>query len=343
VSVTVDLSRRLVAEALGTGLLVTAVVGSGVMAEQLAGGNVAVALLANTIATGGALVALIHTFGPVSGAHFNPAVTLADAVLGALPARDAGAYAVVQVAGGIVGAVAADAMFDLPLVAWSRHARTGPGQWLGEFLDRRRLLVHVVDLVRQPGSHDGPMNFIRPERPVPVRRANSAAEPDGRWPRASRASGSATRCASSRRAASRRGSTPTRSRALAEVGIDASGQHSKQRRHHRAQSVDLVITLCAEESCPVFLGSAPRMSWAMPDPDRKHEELSRRAAAAALPRRARRDRQAPRGPRGPAGRPGAAGAHRVPRQHPGARPRGERRGSTRGCWASSPRTGPTAT
>jgi glycerol uptake facilitator-like aquaporin len=149
VSVTVDLSRRLVAEALGTGLLVTAVVGSGVMAEQLAGGNVAVALLANTIATGGALVALIHTFGPVSGAHFNPAVTLADAVLGALPARDAGAYAVVQVAGGIVGAVAADAMFDLPLVAWSRHARTGPGQWLGEFVATFGLLGVIASCTRR--------------------------------------------------------------------------------------------------------------------------------------------------------------------------------------------------
>jgi glycerol uptake facilitator-like aquaporin len=152
VSVTVDLPRRLVAEALGTGLLVTAVVGSGVMADQLAGGNVAVALLANTIATGCALVALIHTFGPVSGAHFNPAVTLADAVLGALPARDAAAYAVVQVAGGIVGAVLADAMFELPLVAWSQHARTGPGQWLGELVATFGLLGVIASCTRRTPS-----------------------------------------------------------------------------------------------------------------------------------------------------------------------------------------------
>lgn len=146
---TVDLSRRLVAEALGTGLLVTAVVGSGVMAEPLAGGNVAVALLANTIATGAALVALIHTFGPVSGAHFNPAVTLADTVLGALRPTDAAAYAAVQVVGGIVGAIVADAMFGLPLVAWSAHARTGPGQWLGEFVATFGLLGVIASCTRR--------------------------------------------------------------------------------------------------------------------------------------------------------------------------------------------------
>ncbi len=147
--VTVDLPRRLVAEALGTGLLVTAVVGSGVMAEQLSGGNVAVALLANTIATGAALVALIHTFGPVSGAHFNPAVTLADTVLGALRPTDAVAYAAVQVVGGIAGAVIADAMFGLPLVAWSAHARTGPGQWLGELVATFGLLGVIASCTRR--------------------------------------------------------------------------------------------------------------------------------------------------------------------------------------------------
>jgi glycerol uptake facilitator-like aquaporin len=149
VPVTVDLPRRLVAEALGTGLLVTAVVGSGVMAEQLAGGNVAIALLANTIATGGALVALIHTFGPVSGAHFNPAVTLADALLGALRPTDAAAYAAVQVVGGIVGAVVADGMFGLPLVAWSHHARTGGGQWLGELVATFGLLGVIASCTRR--------------------------------------------------------------------------------------------------------------------------------------------------------------------------------------------------
>lgn len=146
---TVDLPRRLVAEALGTALLVTAVVGSGVMAERLAGGDVALALLANTIATGGALVALIFTFGPVSGAHFNPAVTLADAVAGALPRRDAAAYALVQVGGGVAGAVLADAMFELPLVAWSGHVRTGPGQWLGEVVATFGLLGVIASCSRR--------------------------------------------------------------------------------------------------------------------------------------------------------------------------------------------------
>lgn len=148
-SLTVDLPRRLVAEALGTGLLVAAVVGSGVMAERLASGNVAVALLANTLATGGALVALIHTFGPVSGAHFNPAVTLADAAVGALPRGDAVGYVGVQLVGGIVGALVADAMFDLPLVAWSQHVRTGPGQWLGEGIATFGLLGVIASCSRR--------------------------------------------------------------------------------------------------------------------------------------------------------------------------------------------------
>ena len=146
---TVDLPRRLVAEALGTALLVTAVVGSGIMAAHLADGNDAVALLANTIATGAALVALIHTFGPISGAHFNPAVTLADTVLGALRPADAAAYTVAQVVGGILGAVLADAMFDLPLVAWSQHSRTGAGQWLGEVVATFGLLGVIASCTRR--------------------------------------------------------------------------------------------------------------------------------------------------------------------------------------------------
>lgn len=148
----VDLPRRLVAEALGTGLLVAAVVGSGVMAEQLSAGNVAVALLANTVATGGALVALIHTFGPVSGAHFNPAVTLADALRRSLPPAEAAAYVAVQAVGGIAGAVLADAMFGLPLVAWSGHARTGAGQWLAEVVATFGLLGVITSCSRRtPG------------------------------------------------------------------------------------------------------------------------------------------------------------------------------------------------
>ncbi|MEQ1501614.1 MAG: MIP/aquaporin family protein [Myxococcota bacterium] len=145
----IDLPRRLVAEALGTGLLVAAVVGSGVMAERLAGGSVGLALLANTIATGAALVALIHTFGPVSGAQFNPAVTLADGVLGALPPTDAAGYVVAQVIGGVAGAILADAMFDLPLVRWSDHARTGAGQWLGEFVATFGLLGVIASCSRR--------------------------------------------------------------------------------------------------------------------------------------------------------------------------------------------------
>jgi glycerol uptake facilitator-like aquaporin len=147
-----DLTRRLVAEALGTALLVCAVVGSGIMAERLADGNVAVALLANTIATGAALVALIHTFGPISGAHFNPAVTLAEAAQGALAPAPAVAYAVVQILGGIAGAIVADAMFDLPLVALSQTARTGAGQWLGEIVATFGLLGVIASCSRRSPS-----------------------------------------------------------------------------------------------------------------------------------------------------------------------------------------------
>src|SRR5580692_1546989 len=129
-----DLTRRLVAEGLGTALLLATVVGSGIMGEQLAGGNVAIALLANTIATGAGLVALILTFGSISGAHFNPAVTLADASQGGLPWREVPAYVLAQVAGAFAGVAVADAMFELPLFSASRHARTGPAQWLSEFV-----------------------------------------------------------------------------------------------------------------------------------------------------------------------------------------------------------------
>jgi glycerol uptake facilitator-like aquaporin len=110
-----ELARRAAAEAVGTAFLLAAVVGSGIMGERLSGGNVAVALLANSLATGGALVALILTFGPVSGAHFNPAVTLADASQGGLAWREAGAYIAAQVGGALVGVAAAHMMFGLPL------------------------------------------------------------------------------------------------------------------------------------------------------------------------------------------------------------------------------------
>ena len=129
-----SLSRRLVAEFVGTGFLVASIVGSGIMAERLANGNVALALLANTIATGAALVALILTFGPISGAHFNPAVTLADAMEGGLPWSQGSLYVIVQILGGVAGTVAAHLMFGLPAVSISRHVRSGGRQLLSEFV-----------------------------------------------------------------------------------------------------------------------------------------------------------------------------------------------------------------
>lgn len=127
-----NLRRRLIAEFLGTLLLVATVVGSGVMAERLANGNVALALLANTIATGAALVALILTFGPISGAHFNPVVSVADALERGLPWAETLAYVSAQILGGIGGTLLAHAMFSLPFVSLSRHARSGPAQFVSE-------------------------------------------------------------------------------------------------------------------------------------------------------------------------------------------------------------------
>ena len=135
-----NLRARVVAEFLGTAFLVAAVVGSGIMAERLAGGNVALALLANTIATGAALVALILTFGPISGAHFNPVVSLTDAMEGGLAWSETFAYAVAQILGGICGTVVAHAMFGLPLVSLSHHVRSGPAQILSEFIATSGLL-----------------------------------------------------------------------------------------------------------------------------------------------------------------------------------------------------------
>lgn len=126
------LARRLVAEGLGTALLLAVVVGSGIMAERLAGGNVAIALLANTIATGAGLVALILMFGTISGTHFNPVVTLSEAWQKNLPKADLLPYLAVQVAGAFVGVAAAHAMFGEPLYFASGHARTGFAQWWSE-------------------------------------------------------------------------------------------------------------------------------------------------------------------------------------------------------------------
>ena len=137
------LAQRIVAEGLGTAFLLAAVVGSGVMAAKLSGGNGALALLCNTLPTGAILAVLILTFGPVSGAHFNPAVSIAFALRGELPAQIAAVYIATQIAGGIAGVWAAHAMFDLPLWQLSLTVRTGPGQWLAECVATFGLLVTI--------------------------------------------------------------------------------------------------------------------------------------------------------------------------------------------------------
>ena len=177
------MARRAVAEALGTAFLLAAVVGSGIMGERLAGGNVAIALLANTLATGAMLVALILTFGPISGAHFNPAVTLADASQGGLAWREVPVYIAAQISGAFAGVAAAHLMFGEPVFFASRHVRAGNAQLFSEFiatfgllsiiwgcarlalfrgavcggrLHHRSLLVYVLDLVCQSCRHAGP-------------------------------------------------------------------------------------------------------------------------------------------------------------------------------------------
>lgn len=131
---TPSLARRCTAEGLGTAFLVAAVVGSGVMGERLSGGSVGLALLANTAATGAALIALILTFGPVSGAHFNPAVTLCDASQGGIRWGDVPAYIAAQALGGLLGAAAAHLMFGEPLFSASTHVRSGSAQLFSEFV-----------------------------------------------------------------------------------------------------------------------------------------------------------------------------------------------------------------
>ena len=147
-----SLSRRLVAEGLGTAFLLAVVVGSGIMAERLAGGNVAIALLANTVATGAGLVALILTFGPISGAHFNPAVTLADAWQGGLPWKQVPAYITVQIIGAFAGVAAAHLMFGDPLFFASQHERAGFAQLWSEFIATFGLLAVIWGCVRSRPS-----------------------------------------------------------------------------------------------------------------------------------------------------------------------------------------------
>ena len=146
------LSRRIVSEALGSALLLAVVVGSGIMAERLAGGNVAIALLANTIATGAGLVALILMFGTISGAHFNPAVTLSEAWQGNVPAREVLPYIAAQVAGAFAGVAAAHAMFGEPAFFASAHVRSGPGQWWSEFVATFGLVGVIIGCSRSRPS-----------------------------------------------------------------------------------------------------------------------------------------------------------------------------------------------
>jgi len=139
-----SLAKRAVSEWLGTAFLLAAVVGSGIMAERLAGGNGALALLCNTLPTGAILAVLILTFGPISGAHFNPAVSVAFALRGELPAGMTAAYIGAQVLGAISGVFAAHIMFELPLWQVSATVRTGPGQWLAEALATFGLLMTIL-------------------------------------------------------------------------------------------------------------------------------------------------------------------------------------------------------
>jgi glycerol uptake facilitator-like aquaporin len=143
-----SLGRRLIAEAAGTGFLVAAVVGSGIAAQRFSPNDVGLQLLENSLATAAALVALILAFGSVSGAHFNPVVTLADRLLGGMANGEAGAYVAAQVTGGCAGAILANLMFELPAIEWSTHERAAGGLWLGEVVATFGLVVVILGVVR---------------------------------------------------------------------------------------------------------------------------------------------------------------------------------------------------
>ena len=144
----IGIARRLVAEALGTALLVIAVIGSGIMASRLSPGDVGLQLLSNAAATAGALIGLILIFGPVSGAHLNPAVTFVDRLFGAISTRDAILYATVQTLGGALGAIIANAMFELPTFEWSTKTRSSGALWLSEVVATVGLLLVIHGCVR---------------------------------------------------------------------------------------------------------------------------------------------------------------------------------------------------
>ena len=145
--------QRLCAEALGSFLLFATVIGSGIMAEQLAGGNVAVALLGNTLPTAAMLYVLIAMLGPISGAHFNPAVSLVMRLRGEIGTAELVAFVAVQMVAGMLGAWTAHAMFDLPIIQISQHVRSGPGHWLGEFIATFGLIITILLTLRhRPAS-----------------------------------------------------------------------------------------------------------------------------------------------------------------------------------------------
>jgi glycerol uptake facilitator-like aquaporin len=146
------LSKRLAAESIGTALLLSAVVGSGIMGERLSGGNVAIALLANSIATGAVLIALILTFGPLSGAHFNPAVSLAARMQGGLSTGELAGYGIAQVLGALAGVAAAHAMFALPLIQTSMHSRAGLAQAGSEIVATFGLLAVILSCARRQSA-----------------------------------------------------------------------------------------------------------------------------------------------------------------------------------------------
>jgi glycerol uptake facilitator-like aquaporin len=152
----VGLARKATAEGVGTALLVAVVVGSGIFAQRLSPGDGGLQLLENSLATGAGLVALILAFGAVSGAHFNPVVSLADRVLGGLTNRELAAYVPAQVAGGCAGTVIANLMFDLPAVTLSTHARSSGGLWLGEVVATFGLLTVILGVVRSGRSSAAP-------------------------------------------------------------------------------------------------------------------------------------------------------------------------------------------
>jgi glycerol uptake facilitator-like aquaporin len=152
-----ELARRLTAETVGTAFLVAVVVGSGIMAQRLSPDDTGLQLLENSIATGAALVALIMALGPVSGAHFNPVVTLVDRLLGGISTGEAALYVVVQVIGGCLGCVIANLMFSVPAIDVSTHTRSGSGVWLGEVVATLGLVLVILGLVRSDRSDAAPV------------------------------------------------------------------------------------------------------------------------------------------------------------------------------------------